>query len=112
MVVAKYPLKHRPGALVQVVGKEYPPNSGKVSLRLGLYAEPGYPMLAGVPNGPTTDERLHERLCGSLDNGNLCLVVAVKCHPDDGKWYYLLRRIGIEKGFGWTRVGFRLESAG
>lgn len=95
--------------MVKVIGVEYPPGSGRVTPKIGLYQDPGYPQTVGVERREVTDRKLHERLCGSIANGNLCLVVAVRCHPDDGRWYYLLRSVGGDMGFGWTRVSIRLK---
>lgn len=105
----EYPARFAPGTMVQVIGVEYPVGSGKVSPKIGLYQEPGYPQIIGVERKHVSDRMLHEKLCGSVANGNLCLVVAVRCLPGDGKWYYLLRSVGGDTGFGWTRVSIRLK---
>jgi len=104
-----YPPVFEPGDLVQCTGVEFPPNSGRIKSWLGLFQEVGYPKsVAGLPVNQM-DKVLNEKLVGTVQNGEWCLVVAAQYCQTDAKWYYLLRGAGFKKGFGWTRTSIRLK---
>ena len=104
-----YPPVFTPGDLVEVMGVEFPPNSGKIKSWLGLFQEVGFPAsTAGLPVNQI-GKVLDERLVGTVKNGEWCLVVASRYCETDAKWYYLLRGLGFKKSFGWTRTAIRLK---
>lgn len=104
-----YPPDFVPGDMVEVIGVEYPPGSGTVKPWMGLFQDVGCPApTAGTPK-EDHGRILNERLVSTVQNGERCLVVAVRFCDTDKKWYYLLRGLGFQKCFGWTRSAIRLR---
>ncbi len=109
MTQPPFPPTFVPGDLVEIVGVEYPPRSGRIKSWLGLFQEVGYPRsVAGLPL-TKIGSVLNEKLVGTVSNGEWCLVVASQYCQVDAKWYYLLRGQGFKKGFGWTRTAIRMR---
>ena len=104
-----FPPQFVPGDLVEVIGVEYPPGSGQIKPWLGLFQDVGFPAsTVGVPR-EKVGRILNERLVGTVNNGERCFVVAVRYCDADKKWYYLLRTMGHECRFGWSRSAIRLR---
>lgn len=100
-----------PGDLIEVVGAEYPPKSGKVKPWLGLYGDPGYPSieLLSVTRCPPPHELftiLNKNIVGNVKNGSNALIVAITLDKD-GRWYYMLNTATCK--LGWTRCSIRMK---
>lgn len=104
-----FPPQFVPGDLVEIIGVEYPPGSGRVKGWLGLFQDVGFPESTEGVSKQRVGEILNDRLVSTIQNGQRCLVVAVRYCPKDTKWYYLLRGMGFQKCFGWTRSAIRLK---
>lgn len=104
-----FPPEFMPGDLVEIVGMEFPIGSGRIKSWLGVFQEPGFP--ADVSDLPIdkVGKVLNERLVGTVNNGEWCLVVAASFYDGDKKWYYLLRGVGFKKCFGWSRTVKRMR---
>lgn len=104
-----YPPEFMPGDLVEVVGAEWPEGSGRIKSWMGLFQDVGQP--PSMQNVPTLEisAKLNETCVARINNGERCLVVAVRFCDADKKWYYLLRGMGFKKCFGWTRSVARLR---
>lgn len=104
-----FPPQFAPGDMVEVIGVEYPPGSGDVKSWMGLFQDVGYPLsTAGKPKAEH-GKILNEHLVCTVSNGKRCVVIAVRFCESDKKWYYLLRGLGYDHCFGWTRSAIRLR---
>lgn len=109
-----------PGDLVRVIETRWPPKTGEVLMRTGMYDRPGFPRIASgisdqaLKNPNDFDAQLAlrnakmEHCIGYVTVGDVCTVLSVWFCEDDEKWYYFLNSLK-PKGRGWTRCGFRLE---
>jgi hypothetical protein len=104
-----YPPEFVPGDLVEVVGAEYPHGSGNVRRSVGLYQNIGQPGPPDHRHATEHDKVLNEQLVSTPANGTHLIVVATCFCNTDKMWYYLLRGMGYNKCFGWTRSASRLK---
>lgn len=115
------PPRFNVGDWVVIRETRWPPETGKVNQRTGLYSEPGYPQLGDMAHVQHKDDleeigfnmalhsRLQDHLTGVVQIGELCRIQAIWCH-EDGKTYYFLDN-GKRNGNGWTRCSFRFRHA-
>lgn len=104
-----FPPQFVPGDMVEVINVDWPPGSGKQKPWMGLFQDVGFPLSTQGKPKAEHGRILNDRLVCTVETGDRLLVVAVRYHPADQKWYYLLRRGGMPVAFGWTRSAIRLR---